>query len=90
MAYRVEIERCAHKALSRVPKGDRIRVVAAIDDLTEDPRPAGYVPVRAAPKGTYRIRVGDYRVIYVVLDDERVIIVARIARRSESTYRKPR
>lgn len=90
MPYRVEIERRAHKALSRVPKGDRIRVVAAIDGLAEDPRPAGYVPVRAGPKGTYRIRVGDYRVIYVVLDDERVIIVARIARRSESTYRKPR
>jgi mRNA-degrading endonuclease RelE of RelBE toxin-antitoxin system len=45
--------------------------------------------VRAAPKGTYRIRVGDYRVIYLVLDDQQVIVVARVARRSETTYRKP-
>ena len=40
-----------------------------------------------AEKGTYRVRVGNYRVIYVVLDNEGVVIIARVARRSESTYR---
>lgn len=90
MTYRLEIERRARKALARLPKQDQARVVAAIDTLGEDLRPAGCVPVRAAPKRTYRIRVGEYRVVYVVLDDERVVIVARIARRSESTYRAPR
>ena len=89
MTYRIEIERRAHKALGRLPKRDRVRVVAAIDALAEDPRPAGCVPVRAAPKGTYRTRVGGFRVIYVVLDDAEVIIVARVASRSETTYRKP-
>ena len=64
-------------------------MVAAIDALAEDPRPAGCVPIRAAPKETYRIRVGGFRVIYVVLDDAEVIIVARVASRSETTYRKP-
>lgn len=54
-----------------------------IDALAEDPRPAGCTPVRAVPKGTYRIRVGDYRVICVVLDEEQVIVVARVARRGE-------
>ncbi|HJX38461.1 MAG TPA: type II toxin-antitoxin system RelE/ParE family toxin [Anaerolineae bacterium] len=89
MAHRIEIERRTHQALGRLPKRDRVRVVAAIDALAEDPRPAGCAPVRAAPKGTHRIRVGDYRVIYLILDDEQVIIVARVARRSETTYRKP-
>jgi mRNA interferase RelE/StbE len=89
MAYRVEVERRAQKALGRLPKRDRSRLVAAIDALAEDPRPAGCLAVRAAPRGTYRIRVGDYRVVYVVLDHEKVIIVARVARRTETTYRKP-
>ena len=89
MTYRFELERRAHKALGRLAKRDRVRVVAAIDALAEDPRPAGCVPVRAAPKGTYHICVGGFRVIYVVLDDAEVIIVARVARRSETAYRKP-
>ena len=89
MTYRIEIERRAHQALGRLPKGARIRVMTAIDSLAEDPRPAGCAPVRAAPKGTYRIRVGDYRVIYLILDDEQVIVVARVVRRSETSYRKP-
>jgi mRNA interferase RelE/StbE len=89
MTYRIEIERRAHQALGRLPKGDRIRVMTAINSLAEDPRPVGCATVRAAPKGTYRIGVGDYRVIYVVLDDEQVIVVARVVRRSETSYRKP-
>lgn len=89
MAYRVEIERRAHKVLSRLLKGDRVRLVAAIDALAEELRPSGCVAVRATPTGTYRIRVGHYRVIYVVLDDEPVIVVARAATRREATYREP-
>jgi mRNA interferase RelE/StbE len=87
VAYRIEIERRAQKELSHLPKAAQDRLVAAIGALAETPRPRGSKPVQAAPKGTYRIRVGDYRVIYVVVDDNEVIIIARIARRNESTYR---
>ena len=85
--YQIVIERRARKALARLPTQDHTRIVAAIDALAEDPWPPGCEPVRAAPRGTYRVRVGDWRVIYVVLDDEQVIIVARVTRRSERTYR---
>jgi mRNA interferase RelE/StbE len=87
VTYRIEVERRAHKELIRLPQQDQARIVAAIEVLAEHPRPAGCVAVRAAPKGTYRIRIGDHRVIYVVLDTEQTIVVARIARRGESTYR---
>ena len=40
--------------------------------------------------GMYRLRVGDYQVTYLVLDDEQVVIVARVARRNEGTYRRLR
>lgn len=90
MTYRLEIERRACKALARLNPQDQARIATAIDALAENARPAGCLLVRGSPKGTYRIRVGDHRLIYVVLDDERVVVVARIARRSESTYRAPR
>jgi len=85
--FTVFIDRRVKKALPRLPKQDRDRIAAAIEGLADAPLPEGCEPVRTADKGTYRIRVGNYRVIYVLLSDERVIIVARIARRDEHTYR---
>lgn len=87
MAYRIEVERRAQKELARLPKAIQERVTAAIGALAETPRPVNCKPLQAAPKGTYRLRVGDYRIIYVVLDDDKVVVVARVTRRGESTYR---
>lgn len=86
--YRLEVERQAQKALARLPRDIQQRIEAKIDSLAEDPRPAGCEPVQDAPKGTYRARVGRYRVIYVVLDDEQVAIVAKVRKRDESTYKR--
>lgn len=87
MAYQIRVGRRVRKEMARLPRQDQARLLAAIKALAGDPRPAGCSPVKAADKGTYRVQVGDYRVIYVVLDDKQAIIVARVARRSESTYR---
>lgn len=86
--YRVEFDRRAQKELAKLPHIVQGRVVAAIDSLAEEPRPAGCRSVKDAPGGTYRVRVGDYRIIYIVLDDEQVIIVSRVGKRDESTYQR--
>ena len=65
------------------PLRDRIRSV--IDGLAMDPRPTGVV--KLAGRDDYRIRVGDYRVVYAVDDDERMVLVARVAHRRE-VYRR--
>jgi len=87
MRYRVEITRPARKALRRIPSADRARLVVAIDALIANPRPRGCLNVKGAPDGTYRIRVGLYRVVYVIQDADLVIVVVRVARRNEHTYR---
>ena len=87
MAYHLEIERQALREIARLPWRDQERIEAAIDGLADDPRPRGCQPVKATDPGTYRLRVGDYRVVYVVLDAELLIIVARVARRREDTYK---
>jgi mRNA interferase RelE/StbE len=87
--YRIRIGKRVRKEMARLPRQDQARILTAIKALAEDPRPVGCRPVKGADKSTYRVRVGDYRVIYTVLDDEgeKVIIVARVVRRSERTYR---
>lgn len=87
MTYRVEVSRRVQKAMARLPRKDQARIIVVLKSLAEEPRPPGCRLVKAAPKGTYRIRVGSYRVIYTVLDTDQAVVVARVAKRDESTYR---
>lgn len=63
----------------------RERVRDAIDGLGPEPRPRG--AVKLAGRDDFRIRVGDYRIVYAVDDADRVVLVARIAHRRE-VYRR--
>ena len=88
MSYRIEIERRALREIARLPWRDQERIEAAIDGLADDPRPRGCQPVKATDPGTYRLRVGDYRIVYLVRDADQVVIVGRVSRRREDTYRR--
>jgi len=84
--YRVEnTGRRVEREIERLPRPDRDRVISAIQELADAPRPYG---IKQLGPNTYRLRVGNYRVIYQVADDEHLVIIGRIARRSERTYRK--
>lgn len=73
------------RELARIPQPDRDRIASALRSLADTPRPYG---IKQLEPGIYRLRVGNYRVIYHVLDDEHIVLIGRIARRSERTYRK--
>jgi mRNA interferase RelE/StbE len=85
-AYRVEVARRALKVLSSLPRQEQQRIRAAIELLAEQPRPPGCVRIVGEPHA-YRVRVGDYRIVYEVFDDRLVIQVVRIGHRRE-VYRK--
>jgi mRNA interferase RelE/StbE len=72
------------RELRRVPRPDRERIAEAVQALADDPRPPGVVQLE---QDVYRLRVGDHRVIYKVLDEERIILIGQLVRRSESLYR---
>lgn len=80
--YRVEIARRAAKALAPLERRDQQRVRAAIDLLADDPRPPGCTKL-AGEDHTYRVRTGDYRIVYDVFDDHLVIQVVRIGHRRD-------
>lgn len=85
MSYRVEVEDTPARDLRRMPHDLRQRVQAAIDRLSGNPRPRGYVPVQSR-SDTLRVRVGDTRVLYKVDDKRQTVTVTDIMRR-QADYR---
>jgi len=80
--YRVLLERGAEKDLARLSSGIHDRVIAAIQGLARNPRPPGCRKL-AGSKHDWRVRVGDYRVIYEIAGQIRVVRVNRVRHRRE-------
>ena len=81
--YRVIVERSAEKDLRRLPLDMRFRVADALRSLANDPRLVGSRKL-AGTKHDWRIRVGDYRVIYEIADSIGVVRVYRVRHRREA------
>ncbi|MEN6576349.1 MAG: type II toxin-antitoxin system RelE/ParE family toxin [Phycisphaerales bacterium] len=79
--YKLEITSSAAKELSDIPREDLRRIVTRIQALADDPRPPGSKKLCAQEK--YRIRQGDYRVLYRIEDDILVVYVVKIAHRRD-------
>lgn len=82
MAYRVEIKQSAQKEIAALPRRDQRRVVAAIEGLAEEPRPSG-VRKLSGEDDRYRIRVGEYRVVYEIADKQLIVWVIRVRHRKD-------
>jgi mRNA interferase RelE/StbE len=80
--YRVLLERAAEKDLARLSSENHDRIIAAIQALAMNPRPPGCRKLEGS-KRDWRIRIGDYRVIYEIADEIRVIHVNRVRHRRE-------
>lgn len=76
MTYRVEISRRAAKAVTSLDKPLRRKILAAIDALSGNPRPVGCR--KLAGQEAWRIRAGDYRVIYEIHDQVLLVLVVDI------------
>ena len=86
MAYTVHVKKSAVKELAQLPRREQRRIASAIDDLATAPRPTGARKL-VGTDDTYRLRVGDYRVLYELVDDRLVVLVIRIGHRKD-IYRK--
>jgi len=81
--YKLLIKPSAGKELGAVSaKGDRLRIVQRIHGLVEDPRPPGSEKL-AGYDDRYRVRQGNYRVVYLIDDKKREVTVYRIGHRRE-------
>ena len=80
--YAIVIERRAERELRRLPTSLRQRVTDAIASLANNPRPPGCKKLAARPEA-WRIRVGDYRIVYRIDDQVLRVMVIRIGHRSD-------
>jgi len=83
MAYALKLHRNVEKQLQRIPLKQRKQLIKRMRSLRNDPRPSGCLKL---DETLYRIRQGPYRIIYAVFDQAVVVIICKVARRSESTY----
>ena len=81
--YQIKLTSRAQRELDKIPAEDLGRIVVALQQLGDNPRPSGAKKLKGS---IYRIRVGDWRIIYAVFDKENRVIVGKIARRAKDTY----
>ena len=86
MAYRIDFKDSARRELAALPFATRKRIDARILSLAENPRPVG-VKKLTADEDLYRLRVGDYRVIYQIQDEVLLVLGVKVGHRRE-VYRK--
>jgi len=82
MGYQIEIKHSARKEIEYLPKRDQRRIIAVIEKLSGNPRPEGVRKLTGA-EDLYRIRVGDYRIVYQICDKKLVVWVIRIGHRKD-------
>ena len=80
--YSIEFDTSAAKALKSVQRADQVRIAKAMMALMTDPRPNGCTKL-SGTASAYRIRIGVYRVVYLIDDAIRIITITRIGHRRE-------
>ena len=85
--YQLQLERAANRHLSRLPATDYRRLEQTIDGLALDPRPRSALTLGGSLP-LYRLRVGEYRLIYSVFNVERLVKIVEVQRRTTQTYRR--
>jgi mRNA interferase RelE/StbE len=86
MAYTVELAPAAERELNALIKTARDRIIHHLLDLQVEPRPPG---VKKLDADTYRLRVGDYRILYEIQDQVLIVLVLKVGHRRD-VYRRRR
>jgi mRNA interferase RelE/StbE len=82
MKYRVDITPTARRQLADLPRSVRRRIDEKILALAANPRPRGSVKL-AGSEDVYRVRVGDYRILYTIRDEVLLVVVVKIGHRRD-------
>jgi mRNA interferase RelE/StbE len=86
MTYQVVVPKTVRKQIDALPADMFDRAEEVIRDLAEDPRPDGVVKMKGSDK-TYRIRIGNYRIVYEIYDKRLVVLILQCKHRRE-VYRR--
>lgn len=79
--YKIELRRDSQKALDKLPRSDFDAVIKAIQELAQSPRPRGIEKIKSS--GLWRIRQGDYRIVYFIQDETKTVTIVRLGHRRD-------
>ncbi len=82
MAYKVVLKPPAKRSLDDLSKPDKIRIIGALERLSENPRHHGVIKLESETD-LYRVRIGNYRAVFTIEDDRLVVLVLKIGHRRE-------
>jgi mRNA interferase RelE/StbE len=85
--FNIIFDRSAEKDLEALPNNIVRKVLIVIEKLADDPRPSGVKKLKETEEDLYRIRSGDYRIVYAINDSIKIVNIRRIRHRKE-VYRK--
>jgi mRNA interferase RelE/StbE len=80
--YRIEVSATAERQLKKIQREDAVRILRSMSLLASEPRPDGCRKMSGYDH-LYRIRVGNYRVIYEITEKQIVVVILKIGRRRE-------
>jgi mRNA interferase RelE/StbE len=81
-SYRVSFRSSVYKDLRKIPRDDLKKIMAKIKSLSHDPRPHGCEKLSAQER--YRVRYGNYRIVYSIQDDESTVYIVKVSHRRDS------
>lgn len=80
--YSIEVTGAARRQLKKINRANKQRILDRIESLAENPRPHGYKPL-TDKENMFRVKIGDYRIVYEIHDKILLIIVLKVADRRE-------
>ncbi|MBI2731448.1 MAG: type II toxin-antitoxin system RelE/ParE family toxin [Sphingobacteriales bacterium] len=83
MKYKIIIDNSAEKDFIKFPARDIKKISAVIDSLSETPKPIGIKKLQASSENLYRVRAGDYRIIYAIAEEIKIVNIRRIRHRKD-------
>jgi mRNA interferase RelE/StbE len=83
--YRLIFRKSVALDLRRIPNRDLRKILAAIESLSEEPRPSGIEKLSGRER--YRVRQGNYRIIYEINDNEIIVVIVKVGHRKD-VYRR--
>ena len=83
MKYKIEFSRPTEKQLESIPKSDVKKILKRAEKLASDPFPNGYEKLKGSDIEIYRVRQGDYRILYTVQEEKLFILIVKIGHRRE-------
>jgi mRNA interferase RelE/StbE len=82
--YKLRLEKRATKALQKIAEPMKSRIIKALDEMTRDPFSGDIRALQGEWKGFYRRRVGDFRIVYSVDSDIKIVSIESITDRKDS------